>query len=126
MRSVKGQAEPRRATWNCWRPDRHGPKAWLAQASAHSECCFGGAEDDGHDLGRGRAGAEADRASPFAEALRKACNVCALGIHARNGIECGVDRAKHGRWQSGRIDEARAAIDEIVAHRLRAGDIAAV
>src|SRR5207248_1929831 len=70
-------------------------------------------------------GTEVEPLSPVAEALRKLGDVGTLDVHARNEVERGVDGAQHGRRQRGRIDEARAAIDEVLAYRIRASDIAA-
>src|SRR4029450_4487182 len=71
------------------------------------------------------AGAEAERTRPLTKAPRKIRDMRAFGIHARNEVERDIEGAKHGGRQSGRIDEASAAVDEIVAQGFRAGDIAA-
>ncbi|ODS01513.1 hypothetical protein AUC69_06605 [Methyloceanibacter superfactus] len=48
-----------------------------------------------------------------------------LGVHVRHEIEARVDGAEHGRRQRRRVDEAAAAVDEVIAQEIRAGDIGA-
>ncbi len=63
--------------------------------------------------------------APRAKLRRKVGDPDALLIHARHEVERRIDGAKHRRGQRSRIDDAAAAVDEIVAQGLAARDKAA-